>query len=202
MAVLIAILVSVTLSAPFGDASARVLGTPNARTIDVSVEVEGEPAAVIARLTGLAGELDPVALVPRGGGAYGQTIQLTAWENLQVVFEYIDDEGETELSEATSLIELGIDPQLFGISEEAPAEEPADGTAIDPWLLAGVAAALAALVLMVFWASGGLTLPSKVDDWTFSGTVEAGEEPVSADEPAPAGEAPRDEAVTSDEGAG
>lgn len=190
MALLIAILMTVTLSAPFGEAEAHALGAPSARTFDISVEVEGEPAAVIARMTGLGGELDPVALVPRGGGVYGQVIQLTAWEDVEVTFEYIATDGETELSDASKLSELGVDPELLG--QSAPESEPAttEDPGVDPRLVAGVAAALAAVVLLAFWASGGLALPEKVDDWTFSATVEGTDDEASS---------PDEEPVTTDE---
>lgn len=188
MTLLFAILLAVTLSPPFGEAQAHSLGAPSARTFDVTVQVEGEPAAVIARITGLAGELDPVALVPRGGGAYGQAIKLTVWEDVLISFEYIAADGETTISAPSSLSALGVDPELLGVS--APASEPAaEEPGVDPWLLAGVAAALGVVVLLAFWASGGLALPGKGQDWMYSASVDGAddeesttEEPVSADD--------------------
>jgi hypothetical protein len=35
-----------------------------------------------------------------------------------------------------------------------------------------VAAALAAVVLLAFWASGGLALPGKSQDWMYSASVD------------------------------
>ena len=171
MALLIAILLTVTLSPPFGEAEAHALGAPSARTFDVTVQVEGEPAAVIARITGLAGELPPVALVPRGGGAYGQSIKLTTWEDVLISFEYIEPDGNTTISTPSSLSALGVDPELLGLS--APTSEPAAAEpGVDPWLLAGVAAALGTVVLLAFWASGGLALPGKREDWMYSASVD------------------------------
>ena len=109
MGLLIAILLTVTLQPPFGEAGAQILGAPGARTFDVTVQVEGTPAAVIARMTGIAGELDPVAMVPRGSGIYGQVVRLTAWENLSISFEYITADGETTISAASTLSALGVD---------------------------------------------------------------------------------------------
>jgi hypothetical protein len=171
MTLLFAILLTVTLSPPFGEAEAHALGAPSARTFDVTVQVEGEPAAVLVRITGLAGELPPVALVPRGGGTYGQAIKLTAWEDVLISFEYIDVDGTTTISTPSSLSALGIDPGLLGLS--APTSEPAPAeSGVDPRLLAGVAAALAAVVLLAFWASGGLALPGKSQDWMYSASVD------------------------------
>lgn len=171
MALLIAILLTVTLTTPFGEAEAHELGAPSARTLDVTVQVEGEPAAVLARITGLAGELAPVALVPRGGGVYGQSIKLTAWEDVLISFEYIEPDGNTTISTPSSLSALGVDPELLGLS--APTSEPATAVpGVDPWLLAGAAAALAAVVLLGFWASGGLALPGKNQDWMYSASVD------------------------------
>ena len=109
MSLLIAILLSVTLQAPFGEAGAQILGAPGARTFDLTVQVEGTPAAVIARMTGVAGELDPVALVPRGSGIYGQVVRLTAWEDISISFEYIAADGETTISAASTLSALGVE---------------------------------------------------------------------------------------------
>ena len=185
MSVLLAILLSVSLSAPFVEAEAQMLGAPSARTIDVTVEVEGAPTAVLARVTGLAGELAPVAMVPRGNGRYGQAIKLTSWEDVQVAFEYIDADGTTAISASSSLTDLGIDPEV--IAPTRPETAPASGGfSVDPWLLAALAAALAAIVLMAFWSSGGLGDSMKPDDWTYAsaeGLEEDASDPETSDEP-------------------
>jgi hypothetical protein len=186
---LLAMLFSVTLQPPFGEAGAQVLGTPAARTIDVTVEVEGEPVAVLARITTLAGEQDPVALVPRGENRYGQAIKLTGWEDVVVAFEYIGADGTTSISAGSTLTDLGIDPAV--INPERPATtSKSEGFTVDPWLLAGGAAALAAVVLMAFWASGSLGETMKPDDWSYAAvTGDAGQQSegageVATDEPA------------------
>lgn len=179
MTLLIAILLTVALSPPFGEAEAQALGASSARTFDVTVQVEGEPAAVLARITGLAGELPPVALVPRGGGTYGQAIKLTAWEDVLISFEYIAADGTTTISAPSSLSALGVDPGLLGLS--APTSEPATAEpGVDPRLLAGVAAALGAAVLLAFWASGGLALPGKTQDWMYGASVDHAEDEESS----------------------
>lgn len=190
MALLFAILLTVTLASPFGDAEAHALGAPSARTIDVTVEVEGAPAAVIARITGIGGELDPVALVPRGVGAYGQTIKLTAWEDVQISFEYIGTDGETTISAASSLSALGVDPELMRPTV-ASGPSPQEESGVDPRLFVALAAGLIAIVIVLFWVSGGLRESLKPEDWTFAPVDEGDED----EKPAPAVD---DDPVTSD----
>ena len=175
MALLFAILLTVTLSAPFGDAEAQALGAPSARTIDVTVEVEGTPVAVIARIVGIGGELDPVALVPRGTGAYGQVIKLTEWEDVQISFEYIGADGETTISAASSLSALGVDPQLMRPTVPS-GPTPQEESGVEPWLFVALAAGLIAIVLVLFWASGGLREALKPEDWTFAPVDESEED--------------------------
>lgn len=183
---LLAILLTVTLQPPFGEAEAQILGVPAARTIDVSVEVEGAPVAVLARITGLAGELDPVALVPRGPGTYGQVIRLTAWEDVSISFEYISGDGETTISSPSTLTALGLDLEAARPTVPVPAADEDSG--IDPWVLVGVAAGLGAVVVLAA-TSGGLleSVRSRSLDWTYAATSgadlpDATEEP--ADQPA------------------
>ncbi len=170
---LLAILLSVTLTPPFGEAEARALTVTGAITIDVSVEVEGTPTTVIARITGLAGELPPQALVERGGGIWGTIIRLTGREDVLIAFEYIDADGTTTISESSRLTALGVDPAV--IAPSLPTTPPPDEPGIDPLLLAGVAAALGALVLFGFWAGSGIKESVKPTDWTYGSTDAARE---------------------------
>lgn len=165
---LLAILLSVTLTPPFGEAEARALTVTGAITIDVSVEVEGTPTTVIARITGLGGELPPQALVERGGGIWGTIIRLTGREDVLIAFEYIDVDGTTTISDSSRLTELGVDPAV--IAPSLPTTPPPDEPGIDPLLVAGVAAALGALVLFGFWAGSGLKESVKPTDWTYAST--------------------------------
>ncbi len=172
---LLAILLSVTLTPPFGEAEARALTVTGAITIDLSVEVEGTPTTVIARITGLAGELPPQALVERGGGIWGTIIRLTEREDVLIAFEYIDADGTTTISDSSRLTELGVDPAVIApnLPTTPPPDEP--GIEIDPVLLAGVAAALGALVLFGFWAGSGIKESVKPTDWTYASTDAARE---------------------------
>ncbi len=172
---LLAILLSVTLTPPFGEAKARALTVTDPITIDVSVEVEGTPTTVIARITGLAGELPPQALVERGGGIWGTIIRLTEREDVLIAFEYIDADGTTTISDSSRLTELGVDPAVIApnLPTTPPPDEP--GIEIDPVVLAGVAAALGALVLVGFWAGSGIKESVKPTDWTYASTDAARE---------------------------
>ena len=168
MSFLVAILLTVTLQPPFGEAEAKDLGSTIGMSIDVSVQVEGAPAAVLARVTTVGGELDPIALVPRGIGSYAQAIRLTEREDVTIAFEYIGADGTTVISAGSTLTDLGVDPEVFG--SRVPVVAPEEETGISPWLLAGLAAALAAVVLMGIWSTGSLGLAEKESDWTFAGT--------------------------------
>ena len=179
MGLLIAILLSVTLQPPFIEAEAEMLGAPSATTIDVNVRVEGTPTAVLARITGLAGEQPPVALVPRGGDTYGQVIRLTAWEDVQISFEYIGVDGETAISDASTLSALGVD--VPGATPTTTAVPPPEESGISPWAIAGIAAALGAFVVLIFWSYGGLSdsLRSRDAEWTYAATAGLPDEPVA-----------------------
>ncbi len=183
---LLAILLSVTLTPPFGEAEARALTVTGAITIDVSVEVEGTPTTVIARITGLAGELPPQALVERGGGIWGTIIRLTGREDVLIAFEYIDADGTTTISDSSRLTELGVDPAV--IAPSLPTTPPPDEPGIDPLLLAGVAAALGALVLLGVWAGSGIKESIKPTDWTYGSTDAAREAGDDDDDEEPSSE--------------
>ncbi len=168
---LLAILLSVTLTPPFGEAEARALTVTGAITIDVSVKVEGTPTTVIARITGLAGELPPQALVDRGGGIWGTIIRLTGREDVLIAFEYIDADGTTTISSSSKLTALGVDPAV--IAPSLPTTPPPDEPGIDPFLIAGLAAALGALILFGVWAGAGIKESVKPTDWTYASTEAA-----------------------------
>ncbi len=159
MPILFVLLLSVTLAAPFGDAEARALEIDSGMTIEVSVAVDGGRSAVLARVVAISGELPPVALVDQGNGRWVGILRFSGREDVRVAFEAIDGGGQSEISDLTTLTGLGVDPAVISPSRptQPPPEEP------DPnwWLLGGIAAGLAALVLVVVWAVG-----NKVDKRT------------------------------------
>jgi hypothetical protein len=152
MPFLLALLLSVTLAAPFGDAEARALEIDSGMTVEVSVVVDGGRSAVLARAVAVAGELPPVALADHGNGQWIGILRLSGREDVQVAFEAIDGGGESEISDLTSLTDLGVDPAV--ISSTRPTQVPSEDTGPDWWLVGGIAAGLAAIVLFVVWAIG------------------------------------------------
>ncbi len=153
----LALLLSVTLSPPFGEASARLVGfTPTEVTIEVTVSVVDTAALVLMRGEDVSGqELDPVALLVREDGTWGAVVELPARPDLRIVFELIPERGASTLSEASTLAELGIDPARLTFAERPVREaEPAPRPGLG-WILVAAGAALAALVLIAVWSRSG-----------------------------------------------
>lgn len=142
----------VTLSPPFAEAEARALTIRPDFTFEVFVEVSGESSTVLARFVGVAGELEPVLMADLGDGRYGAVVELTRAENLTVGFELIRD-GQTILSDLTTLEELGIDPAVFTSPEATPVTDDPGPSPV--WLFVAVGAAILALVLLGIWAFWG-----------------------------------------------
>ncbi len=152
MPILLALLLSVTLAAPFGEAEARALEVDSGMTIEISVAVDGGRSAVLVRAVALAGELPPVAMVDQGNGTWIGILRLAGREDVQVAFEAIDGGGESVISDLTALTDLGVDPAV--ISSTRPVHLPPEDTGPNWWLIGGIAAGFAALVLLVVWAVG------------------------------------------------
>jgi len=152
MPILLALLLSVTLVAPFGDAEARALEAGSGMTIEVVVTVDGGRSAVLARAVAAAGELPPVALADQGNGQWVGILHLSGREDVLVAFEAIDGGGQSDISDLTSLTDLGVDPAV--ISQARPTHVPTEDPGPNWWLVGGVGAGLAALVLLVVWAVG------------------------------------------------
>lgn len=154
MPFLIALLLSVTLSPPFGEASASLIGfTPTEVTFEVVVEVLDPAAIVLMRGEDIAGnEIEPVALLSRGDGTWGAVVELPARSDLRIVFESIPERGGSTLSDAASLAQLGIDPDLLSLVN---VPEPTDQNTSRPglgWVIVAVVAALGALILLAIWS--------------------------------------------------
>lgn len=157
MHVLLALLLSVTLSPPFGEASATLVGfTPSEVTFEVVVEVLDSAAIVLMRGEDIAGnEIEPVALISRGDGTWAAVVVLPARSDLRIVFESIPERGGSTLSDASSLMDLGIDPDVLALVERAPPTEQSTSRPGILWVVLAVAAALAALVLLGIWTRLG-----------------------------------------------
>ncbi|MEA3510160.1 MAG: hypothetical protein U9R51_01875 [Actinomycetota bacterium] len=152
MSILFALLLSVTLAAPFGDAEARALEIDSGMTVEISVAVVGGRSAVLVRAVALAGELPPVAMVDQGNGTWVGILRLAGREDVQVAFEAIDGGGGSVISDLRSLTDLGVDPAV--ISSTRPVHLPPEDTGPNWWLVGGVITGLAALILLVVWAAG------------------------------------------------
>ena len=153
MPVLLALVLSIVLGAPFGEAEARALEVGAGMTIEVSVAVESGRSAVLARTVAFAGELPPVALIDQGDGRWVGILRLSGREDVQVAFEAIKPDGSGDISELSTLTELGVDPAV--VSPTRPTiPSPPDP---DPnwWLIGGIAAGLAALGLLIWWVFSG-----------------------------------------------
>lgn len=153
MPLLLALLLSVALGAPFGEAEARALEVDSGMTVEVSVEVDGGRSAVLARVVAFAGELPPVALVDQGDGRWVGVLRLSGREDVQIAFEAIDAGGSSDISDLLTLTELGVDPAA--VSSSRPTSPQADAPGPNWWLVGGVAAGVAALTLVVFWVLAG-----------------------------------------------
>ena len=181
---LVAMLLSVALSAPFDTAEARATEVgPEGLTIEVQVTVDQSALVVLARGVGPVDELPPVALSELSEGRWGGIIELPIVADILVGFELIrPDGGSAVVSELHRLTELGVDPAVFDAATPpttdqasgdtstadttAPPtddDEPSDGLI---WL--GIATGAAALALLLIW-----WLPSKSDDDEAAGDEES-----------------------------
>lgn len=153
MPVLLILLLSVVLGAPFGEAEARALEVDAGMTIEVSVAVDSGRSAVLARTVAFAGELPPVALIDQGDGRWVGVLRLSGRENLQVAFEAIKPDGSSDISGLSTLTELGVDPAV--VSPTRPTVPPAPEPGPNWWLVGGIAAGVAALGLLIWWVLSG-----------------------------------------------
>lgn len=158
MPLFLALLLSVTLSAPFGEASAQLIGfTPEVVTVEISVEVLEPAALVLLRGRDVSGqELDPVALLTREDGTWGAVVELPARRDLVLAFDLIPPQGASVLSAGAGLADLGIDPGLLTLTEPPPLPEQESTLPVGlAWIIVAVLAAVLALVLLAIWSRAG-----------------------------------------------
>ena len=159
---ILAMMLSVALPAPFGDAEATalVVAQDGSAVLEVTVEVFGVPAAVLVRGVGPLDELPPVALAPRGDGTYSGIVQLTTTIGVYLAFEYIPAGGGTPfITDVSTLIQLGVDPAALTVAPlVVPTLAPSISVAPDPavgdgppWGWIALAASVAFLSLLVTW---------------------------------------------------
>ncbi len=156
---LLPLLLLISLEAPFGEASATAAAVDNdGLRLEVSVEVEGSPVAVVVR--GVASgnlELPPVALADRGDGRWEGIVQLPVVENMRLGFESIPTRGPAAVSALNTLTDLGVDRAVFAIDDE-PSAFGDDESGFEPatrrWGWLGLAAGAGALALLALWVAG------------------------------------------------
>ncbi len=152
-----ALLLSVTLAAPFGGAEARATDVGDAGlTLEVRVEVDAPATAVLVRGINATGdyELPPVALSDLGDGTWGGIVLLPVVENIKLGFELIPASGVATVSELHTLVELGVDAPIFRLDEPEATFDPESGD--EPgrsprWAWLALAAGTGALALAGVW---------------------------------------------------
>jgi hypothetical protein len=199
-----AVLLLVPLSTPFGEASATATSIDDGLRLEVSVEVEGSPTAVLVRgVASGATELPPVALSNQGDGVWSGIVELPIIENMLLGFEFIPTRGKATVSELHTLTELGVDSAVFSIDRPVTAfgedDEPLVGAEGRRWGWLGLAAGAAALTLLAFWTIGSVRArqdgeETEAEDAHESLSAEE-DEADDASEPAPAEETGNNEGL-------
>lgn len=150
MSLIALILLAVTLSPPFGEAEARAVQADATLVLEVFVEVSGGPNAVLVRGVGIAGELEPTALTKAESGRWEGIVTIVGIENIRLAFEALYPDGRSVISDASRLIQLGVDPVVFG-APPPRSNSSSDVSSLDPWLLVAIAAGLLAVALISPW---------------------------------------------------
>ncbi len=154
---LAALLLLIPLAAPFGEATATATAVDDGLRLEVSVEVEGSPVAVVVR--GVASgnaELPPVALGNKGDGLWAGIVELPVVENIRMGFEIIPERGPGVVSELHTLTELGVDRAIFALDDAPTGFGEASPLVTEEgrrWGWLALAAAAAALMLIALWVA-------------------------------------------------
>lgn len=159
MFLLTVLLLLLPLDSPFVEASATAASVDDEMRLEVFVEVEGTPTAVLARGLGVGNlELPPVALADRGEGRWAGIVEVPVVENIRLGFEFIPARGEALVSELHTLTDLGVDRAIFNSdagSSGSGAESPPGTPQGRRWGWLGLAAGAAALTLVALWTIVG-----------------------------------------------
>lgn len=154
VATLMAIIV---LGGMFGEAT--VAGSPAGDRLQVEFEVvvAGAPAAVVVHAVDPGQTQETLSLGDRGGGVWGGIADFEVM-NLVVVFEVVYPDGEGDVSEPTTLLQLGLDPALIGMGgvvevEPDNGDQPLSATT-RRWGWGAAALTAIALALVAVWAMG------------------------------------------------
>jgi hypothetical protein len=161
--ILAILLLALPLSPPFGEATATATSVEGGLRLEVAVEVEGTPVAVVVRgVAPGALELPPVALADRGDGRWEGIVELPIVENILLGFEWIPSRGPATVSELHTLTELGVDSAIFTLDRPVTGfdedDDPLVGVEGRRWGWLGLAAGAAALMLLAVWTVGTVRL--------------------------------------------
>ena len=163
----VAVLTAVTLTSPFGEASA--VATPQGAFMEVTVTVEIDavpgPDFVVVHVLRSDGQ-DTFSLGGIGGGLYRGSF-IVAPVNRAIAFEAGWGTTPSALSETTSLLALGVDDALLRTT--FPPGESSGGGGNWGWLALG--AAVLALGAFVIW----LRLPKESKSMELGTVDESGE---------------------------
>ncbi len=151
---MLAILLTVLLAAPFGSASATAVDDSNGLTVEVTVEYSSAAEAVIARPYSQWEELPPTAMTDLGDGTYRALVVLPTFEDWTIGFEAFRADGETDLSDGATIVEMGVDPVVVGATPPAAPVEAPIVPAGGWWLIGGITFGVLALALLAWWAFG------------------------------------------------
>lgn len=155
MLAVLVVLASVLLASPFGEATATALSDDEGLELEITVEMDRSFEAVLVRPFSSFEELEPTAMIDRGDGVWGARVVVPSATNWSIVFDAIASDGETNRSETTNLLELGVDPVVL---EGDPVPTPSSSwSSTTMWLVLGAGLGLAALASLAWWAF----MPSK-----------------------------------------
>lgn len=161
LSVIAALFLLLPLSSPFVEATATAASVDDGMRLEVFVDVEGTPTAVLVRGLGAGNlELPPVALADRGEGRWEGIVDVPIVENIRLGFEFIPIQGEALVSDLYTLTDLGVDRAIFAgdppSRDDDDAEDPPGTPQGRRWGWLGLAAGAAALTLIALWTILGI----------------------------------------------
>ena len=143
-------LLALRLGGPFGEAEATAVSV-DPFVVELVVEVNRPASAVVARPVGVGGELGALALSDFGDGRWGGILELSAVEDVEIVFELFEPDGGSFRSDPVTLRRLGVDRAIFDLDRpRVPAEARFDMGPV--WLAVAIVAGVGALGLVAAWA--------------------------------------------------
>ncbi len=154
---LAAILVITALGGSFGEATVEGTDRGDRMQIEFAVAVAGAPVAVVVHAVDPGQTQLTISLGDRGRGVWAGIAEFDLM-NYIVVFEVVYPDGTGEVSDPTTLLELGLDPALIGmgsvpVTGSDDVERPLSATT-RRWGWGAAALTAIALALLAVWAMG------------------------------------------------